>query len=85
MKILVTGHNGFIGTQLVKRLQQDNHEIVGIDKKSDTDINSSDLPKVDLVIHLAGIGGVRESMKDPKKYWDNNVEGTKRKRSLLQN
>ena len=33
---------------------------------------------MDLVIHLAGIGGVRESLADPKKYWDNNVEGTKR-------
>ncbi len=85
MKILVTGHNGFIGSQLVKRLEQDNHEIVGIDKKSDTDINSSELPDVDMVIHLAGIGGVRESMKDPKKYWDNNVEGTKRILAHYQN
>jgi nucleoside-diphosphate-sugar epimerase len=78
MKILVTGHKGFIGTQLVKRLEQDAHEIVGIDIKAEHNIISADFPQVDLVIHLAGIGGVRESMNDPKKYWDNNVEGTKR-------
>ena len=31
-----------------------------------------------MVIHLAEIGGVRESLADPQKYWNNNVEGTKR-------
>ena len=78
MKILVTGDKGFIGTRLVKRLEKDNHTIVGIDTKENTNIISAQLPEVDLVIHLAGIGGVRESLADPKKYWDNNVEGTKR-------
>ena len=33
MKILVTGDKGFIGTRLVKRLEKDNHTIVGIDTK----------------------------------------------------
>jgi len=85
MKILVTGHKGFIGTQLVKRLEQDNHEIIGVDIKAETNIISYDFPQVDLVIHLAGIGGVRESMNDPKRYWDNNVEGTKRLLAHYQN
>ena len=78
MKILVTGDKGFIGQTLVKRLEKDNHTIVGIDTKANTNIISAELPQVDLVIHLAGIGGVRESLADPKKSWDNNVEGTKR-------
>ena len=78
MKILVTGDKGFIGSALVKRLQTEKHEVVGIDTKAEANILTADLPEVDLVIHLAGIGGVRESMNDPKKYWDNNVEGTKR-------
>ena len=77
MKILITGHEGFIGSGLWNRLSQD-HELEGIDIKSGKDILTADLPEVDLVIHLAGIGGVRESLADPKKYWDNNVEGTRR-------
>lgn len=78
MKILLTGDEGFIGSNLKKYLQ-DKHEIPGIDIKSNFDILTCDLDyDVDLVIHLAGIGGVRESLADPKKYWDTNVEGTKR-------
>ena len=78
MKILVTGDKGFIGQTLVKRLEKDNHTIVGIDTKANTNIISAELPQVDLVIHLAGIGGVRESLADPKKYWDYNYWRYKR-------
>ena len=78
MKILVTGHKGFIGSQLVEKLKNLNHEIHGIDHHENKDILTSEFPKVDLVIHLAGIGGVRESLANPAKYWLNNVEGTKR-------
>ena len=38
MKILVTGDKGFIGQRLVKRLQKDNHTIIGIDTKAQTNI-----------------------------------------------
>ena len=78
MRILVTGHKGFIGTQLCEFLKD--FEIIGRDIKEnqEDDILTCELPDVDIVIHLAGIGGVRESMEDPKKYWYNNVEGTKR-------
>lgn len=31
MKVLVTGHLGYIGSVLVPRLQQDGHEVVGVD------------------------------------------------------
>ena len=77
MKILITGHEGFIGTGLWSLLRKE-HELVGLDKKSGHDINTVDLPEVDLVIHLAGIGGVRESIDNPGKYWHNNVTATKR-------
>ena len=78
MKILLTGDEGFIGSNLKKHLQE-KHEIIGLDIKSGDDLLTYDLPTdIDLVIHLAGIGGVRESLADPKKYWDNNVEGTRK-------
>ena len=77
MRILVTGHLGFIGTNLVKHLSQ--HDIVGLDLKNGHDILDCALPAdVGCVIHLAGIGGVRESIEDPAKYWRTNVEGTRR-------
>ena len=85
MKILVTGDKGFIGSALVKRLQTEKHEVVGIDTKAEACHSTADLPRTDLVIHPAGIGGVRESANDPKKYWDNNVEGTKRILAHYQN
>lgn len=78
MKILITGHEGFIGGNLKKYLENLNYEIEGIDIKSGNDILNCDLPECDLVIHLAGLAGVLESLEDPKKYWDVNVEGTKR-------
>ena len=78
--ILITGHEGFIGTELWKRLST-KHDLMGLDIKSGDDILTCELPHpnvVEIVIHLAGIGGVRESLADPQKYWNNNVEGTKR-------
>jgi nucleoside-diphosphate-sugar epimerase len=88
MRVLLTGHKGFIGTHLHQRLNDSGYEVIGIDLKDGWDrdgINNSQdlydcpLPQnVDLVIHLAGKSGVRESMDDPAGYWRNNVEVSKR-------
>ena len=51
MKVLVTGHKGFIGTRLCEKLKELKHEIVGIDVREGTDILTAELPKVDFVIH----------------------------------
>jgi nucleoside-diphosphate-sugar epimerase len=76
--ILITGHQGFIGSNLLSYLVGKNYKVTGLDLKSGNDILTCSLPDCDLVIHLAGIGGVRESLADPEKYWQNNVEGTRR-------
>lgn len=69
MKILVTGANGFIGTNLTKRLLKDGHDVIGLDNFSATNPRQ-DLPieegnvadfwtveglvkEVDVVFHLA--------------------------------
>jgi len=87
MHIMLTGHRGFIGSHLLERLKK-NHSVVGFDLVDGWDRdglnNSQDLltcdfkEEFDLIIHLAGKSGVRESMKDPAGYWRNNVEVTKR-------
>jgi len=78
MRILITGHKGFIGSRLWERLDHESITLYGIDIKDGDDILDTPLPEVDLVIHLAARAGVRESVKDPKTYWETNVEGSKR-------
>jgi nucleoside-diphosphate-sugar epimerase len=80
MKILLTGHKGFIGSALLNRLDK-NHNVICYDIKDGDQSNllTCDFPcNVNLVIHLAGRSGVRESMKDPSSYWMNNVEASRR-------
>lgn len=78
MKILITGHKGFVGSNLKKYLEKQKHQIIGIDIQEEKNVLTAELPEVDVVIHLAGKGGVRESLQNPKLYWDNNVIATQR-------
>ena len=77
-KILLTGHRGFIGSRLYKRLLHT--DVVGIDLLDGQDLLTCDLPNIDfdLIIHLAGRSGVRESINNPGAYWHNNVEASRR-------
>ena len=82
LNILLTGHKGFIGSALYRRLLKLGHKITGIDI-SYTQLDNllyCDFPEehFDLVIHLAGKSGVRESLTDPAGYWMNNVEASRR-------
>tara|TARA_B100001057_G_scaffold444245_1_gene481034 strand:+ start:1507 stop:2247 length:741 start_codon:yes stop_codon:yes gene_type:complete len=75
---MLTGHRGYIGSHLLKRLTK-NNSVVGFDLKDDQDLFDCNLnEKFDLIIHLAGQSGVRESINDPAIYWRNNVEVSKR-------
>jgi nucleoside-diphosphate-sugar epimerase len=78
MKVLITGDQGFIGSNLTTYLKKLDYVVEGIDLKSNQNILNCKLPTCDLVIHLAGMSGVRESIENPQKYWINNVEGTVR-------
>ena len=82
MKILVTGHYGFIGSTLWNRLLKAGHKLTGLDIAANglDNLLYCDFPTddFDLVIHLAGKSGVRESLQDPAGYWQNNVEASRR-------
>jgi len=78
MDILVTGSAGFIGSELCSVLRRKGHKVTGLDIVNGHDILTCKLPHSHFVIHLAANAGVLPSIEDPKKYWMNNVEGTKR-------
>ena len=74
MNILLTGSEGFIGQHLNKFLNEQGHKTICLDKKTGNDLVSCDLKySVDLVIHLAGLSGVRDSLGRPEEYWIQNV------------
>ena len=73
MDILLTGSDGFIGRHLNNFLKP-NHKVICLDKETGNDLLSCDLKySVDLVIHLAGLSGVRDSLGRPEEYWIQNV------------
>ncbi len=77
MKVLVTGHNGFIGSHVYSHLKELGFNVRGIDFPVDIGNFSEycDLysPKFDVVIHLAAFAALRDSLKNPDKFWENNV------------
>ena len=78
MNILLTGSEGFIGQQIQSFLK-DKHNLICLDKKTGNDLLTCDLDyDVDLVIHLAGLSGVRDSLDNPVEYWTNNVVASHR-------
>lgn len=68
MKILITGHLGFVGRSFL-RYFNNKHDITGIDLKDGNDCRDffkQSTKKFDLIIHLAAIVGGRETIeKEP--------------------
>ena len=76
MKILVTGHLGFIGSHVYEYLLLDGHEVDGYDIPYDIgDFKTN--KKYDVVIHLAANAAIREAIENPDLFWENNVVKSK--------
>ena len=92
MKILVTGGNGFVGTNLIKRLISEGHTVDSLDDYSiglksneidGCDYTSLDIEQIDrmggdydLCYHLAGLSRIQPSFDDPMETFRVNTEGT---------
>jgi len=80
MTYLITGHNGFIGTNLTNFLHSKCEEVIGLDY-SDCDLCEGfpgliwDL-RIDVIIHLAAETNVRDSIAYPVKTFLRNCEST---------
>ena len=72
MKVLVTGHRGFIGRYVFADWRdQLGYKVHGIDHPDDVgDFKGGDY---DLVVHLAAWADIRESLQKPEEYYINNV------------
>lgn len=88
MRWVVTGANGFIGTNLVNRLEELGETVFRVDKKESLydrrpythiDLNyqiSPTFPTSDVVVHLAAESGVIPSLHNPVKVVDQNIKST---------
>jgi len=92
MKVLVTGGAGFIGTNLIKRLLKDGHEVESLDNYSTGRVlnelggcnyHTGDIAHIglmdkdfDMIYHLAAIARIQPSFLRPEEYIETNFEGT---------
>ena len=90
MRILVTGAAGYVGSVVCHKLmtRDQNYEVVAVDRNlcqhgwfdEAHEGNFNDIQHllldIDCVVHCAATSLVGPSIKDPKKYYRNNVYGT---------
>ena len=81
--VLVTGANGFMGTQVVKELKKRNPKEIICPSSKDCDLREKEncrmmVKDVDLIFHLAGKGGGIGIMKEKPAeiFYDNIMMGT---------
>lgn len=84
LKVLVTGHLGFIGSYLTSELNKLKIGWLGLDLKKGEDIRNEykvyeafDFYRPDAVIHLAALAGVRRGEEYPDEYISTNFSGTR--------
>ena len=91
-KIVVTGGAGFVGTNLIKRLIKEGHQVWSIDNYAtgfesnhqegctyitdDVQTTEFDFSDINVIYHLAALARIQPSIKNPKEAIDANVVGT---------
>lgn len=92
MRVLVTGANGYIGSQTCKKLSKAGHTVVAVDRNS-INHNYCDVSvqrdykivgdiireqQIEAVVHIGATSLVGPSMSDPATYYSNNVVSTQK-------
>lgn len=89
MIIAVTGSSGFTGKKLVKHLTSLNHEVIKIDTEEGIDAtnydNLKDIPKFDILYHLAAKSYVPDSYLKPHDFYRVNINSTLNTLELCRN
>ncbi len=91
MKILVTGGAGFVGTNLIKKLLKEGHQVVSLDNYDAGSIENHqegcsyhnfDIKKIkwfgseyDIVFHMAALSRIQPSFDDPTDTFKVNTKG----------
>ena len=80
MIIAVTGSSGFTGRKLSEHLVSLNHDVIELDIKEGIDItdfnNLKEIPKFDIIYHLAAMSYVPDSYQKPHDFYRVNVNST---------
>ena len=84
MKICITGHLGFVGSETSKLLIEEGHEVIGYDLMESNNICDYQqleafvrLHRPSRILHLAAVARFADADKDPKLAFETNVMGTK--------
>lgn len=88
LRIIVTGGSGFLGHHLIRAFVKAGHQVRNIDLRPNpefetvlADVRDQNrmnelIADADVVFHLASLIEAGESVKEPAKYFDNNLMGT---------
>jgi nucleoside-diphosphate-sugar epimerase len=79
-RVVVTGHTGFLGSRLQRRLEDLAVEVIGVARSTGYDVVDDVLPlsRVDHVFHLAGESFVPDGWRNPVGFHRVNAQGTVR-------
>ena len=76
MKVGITGASGFIGSNVARRMEELQVEVVSLDPLLKGCGQTDTFEKLDWVLHFAAITSISDAFKQPGAIYRNNIEAT---------